>query len=111
MNRIELSIKKDTFFGKLKKAAVIFKDKQTGEQHVIDITNVNFLSMKFMIQSMSTYREHDEFTISRDLKSEHPDALIIQHSKARYKDYSHLVAYISKSSFLEMIDDLISVKK
>ncbi|GAB6552393.1 hypothetical protein bcgnr5378_05510 [Bacillus cereus] len=111
MNRIELQIKKDTFFGKLKKAELIFNDRQTGEQHVIDITDVNFLMMKVMVDTMSTFREHDGFYISRDYGNDDEDVIKVVHSKQMYIGFEHLVATVSKADFLEMLDELLHVKR
>ncbi|GAB6461477.1 hypothetical protein bcgnr5390_11300 [Bacillus luti] len=111
MNRIELQMKKDTFFGKLKKVELVFHDRQTGENHAIDISDVDFLLMRYMVDAMNLYIDHKDFHIAEDSDYLQGTALKVTHSKAIYKDHAHLVATVSKVDFLEMLDELIHVRR
>lgn len=105
-NRIELIIKKDTFFGKLNKVDLVFKDRQTRQELAVNLDKSTLAILGPMVETMNAYYSHDEFYITEDGSHNGEVVLKVAHKKSAYISHAHYVAYVMKSSFLEMIDGL-----
>jgi hypothetical protein len=105
-NRIELMIKKDSFLGRLNKVELVFKDRQTKEELAVNLDKSTLMILGTMVETMNAYYSHNEFYITEDGEHNGEVVLKVAHKKSAYVTHAHYVAYVMKSSFLEMIDGL-----